>query len=121
MLPLIKFGLAGPLGSGKQWWPWIALADQIRAMEHLLTSSVSGPVNLSAPNPARNIELTKALASQLGRPAVFPAPKFGLRLVLGEFAAELTASQRAIPQKLLDDGFEFTYSTIDEAAAALLG
>lgn len=121
MLPLLKFGVAGPLGSGKQWWPWITLSDHVRAVTHLLTSELTGPINLSAPHPARNAELTKALAAELNRPAIVPAPKFGLRIVLGEFASELTASQRAVPAALLADGFSFDYPTIDAAASHLLG
>lgn len=121
MMPLLRLGLAGPLGSGRQWWAWITRADHVRAMMHLLGSDVTGPVNLSAPTPERNKDATKALARHLGRPAFVPAPAFGIRLVLGEFAREITASQRMLPRVLVDDGFTFTAPTIDLAAEQLLG
>lgn len=121
MMPLLRLGLAGPLGSGRQWWAWITRADHVRAMMHLLGSDVTGPVNLSAPTPERNKDVTKALARHLGRPAFVPAPAFGIRLVLGEFAREITASQRMLPRVLVDDGFTFTAPTIDLAAEQLLG
>lgn len=121
MLPLLRLGLAGPLGSGRQWWPWITRTDHVRAMIHLLTSSVRGPVNLSAPQPERNKAVTKALARELGRPAFLPAPAFGLRLVLGQFASDITASQRMVPTALLDDGFTFTSPTIADGAEQLFG
>lgn len=120
MMPLLRLGLAGPLGSGQQWWAWITRADHVRAMVHLLDSALTGPVNLSAPHPERNKFITRALARQLHRPALLPAPAFGLRLVLGEFAEQITASQRMVPAALLADGFTFAHPTISEAAAHLL-
>ncbi|MGC0142418.1 TIGR01777 family oxidoreductase [Pseudactinotalea sp. Z1732] len=121
MMPLLRLGLAGPLGSGRQWWAWITRADHVRAMVHLLGSGVTGPVNVSAPTPERNKNVTTTLARQLGRPAFVPAPAFGIRLVLGEFAREITASQRMVPRVLVDDGFTFTAPTIALAAEQLLG
>lgn len=76
MIPLFKFGLGGKLGSGKQWWSWITLHDQIRAMIFLMNSNIEGPVNLTSPNPVTNQEFTAALALAMKRPAIFPAPAF---------------------------------------------
>jgi uncharacterized protein len=108
LLALTRLGLAGPIGSGRQWWSWITLDDEVAALTFLLESeSVQGPVNLTAPDPRRQLEVTRAIASRLRRPALLPAPGFGLRLVLGEFAGDILASQRVIPQRLLDAGFAF--------------
>ena len=117
LLLLAKLGLAGPLGNGRQWWSWITLADHIAAMQYLIDSDLAGPVNLTAPNPARNIEVIRALASALHRPALLPAPAFALRLVLGEFAGEILGSQHVLPQRLLESGFRFEHPTLDAAAA----
>ena len=109
MLPLFKLGLGGPLGDGRQWWPWIALEDEVRALAFLLESDIAGPVNLCAPNPATNREFARALASALRRPAALNVPRFGPRLLLGgELADELLfSSTRAHPAALADAGFEF--------------
>lgn len=115
MLPLARLGLAGPLGDGRQWWPWITLEDEVRAIEFLLEKDLEGPVNLSAPQPVRQGELARALGRALHRPALLPAPAFGLRLVLGEFAADVLASQRMLPSLLLDAGFAFNQRTVDQA------
>ena len=76
MLPLFKFGIGGRLGNGKQWWSWITMHDQVRAITHLLDSSITGPVNLVSPNPVTNAQFTAALARAIHRPALFPAPAF---------------------------------------------
>jgi len=120
MLPLFRFGLGGRLGSGQQWWSWITLHDQIRAICHLLESNLSGPVNLTSPNPATNQEFTAALARALHRPALFPAPAFALKLALGGFSSEILGSKKVLPTALLDDGFEFDYSHIVNALNALI-
>ncbi|UFU01658.1 TIGR01777 family oxidoreductase [Ruania suaedae] len=121
MMPLIRFGLAGPLGNGRQWWPWITREDVLGAIEHLLLSTeTAGPVNLSAPESLRNREVVAALAAAAGRPAVLPAPRPALRLALGEFATELTASQRAVPAALQQSGYEFVWPEIGPAAAHLM-
>ena len=117
LLPLARLGLAGPLGSGRQWWPWITLDDHVRALLHLIDQDgLSGPVNLGSPEPARNLDLTRALGRALHRPTLVPAPAFGLRLVLGEFAHEVLASQRMMPARLTASGFTFRHGTPDEAA-----
>ncbi|SEE01583.1 TIGR01777 family oxidoreductase [Ruania alba] len=122
MLPLLRFGLAGPLGNGRQWWPWITRADVLSAIQHVLLESViSGPVNLCAPNPARNRDVMASLARAVGKPAVLPVPGTALHMALGGFAAELLGSQRVVPDALLEDGFGFTWPDLDQAAQHLLG
>ncbi len=120
MLPLFKFGLGGRLGNGKQYWSWITLHDQIRAIEFLLKEKISGPVNLTAPNPVTNQEFTAALARALHRPALFPAPKFALKLVIGGFSTEILGSKRVLPKVLQDNGFEFSYPHITTALSELV-
>lgn len=120
MLPLFKFGLGGRLGNGKQYWSWITLHDQIRAIEFLLKEKISGPVNLTAPNPVTNQEFTAALARALHRPALFPAPKFALKLVIGGFSTEILGSKRVLPKVLQDNGFEFSYPHITTALGELV-
>ena len=109
MLPLFRFGLGGKLGNGKQWWSWITLHDQLRAIDFLLSNKVEGPVNLTSPNPSTNLEFTAALARTLHRPALFPAPAFALKLALGGFSSEILGSKKVMPEKLLSAGFEFDY------------
>jgi len=122
MLTPFRPGVGGRLGSGRQWMPWITLDDEVRAIEWVLThKELSGPFNLAAPHPVTNRELTKALARQLHRPAVFPVPGFALRIMLGEMANELLLqSQRVLPSKLMRSGFRFEHETIEEALAAVL-
>lgn len=121
--PLLRLGLAGPLGTGRQYWSWITLQDEIRAILFLLSdpaaADLRGPVNLTAPAPAQNRVLTAALARELHRPAVVPAPAFALRLVLGEFSSEVLTSQRVLPRRLLDAGFTFTAPDVEGAARLL--
>ncbi len=120
MIPLFKFGLGGKLGSGKQWWSWIALHDQIRAMIFLMNSKIEGAVNLTSPNPVTNQEFTAALAIALKRPAIFPAPAFALRAVLGGFSTEVLGSKKVIPKVLMDNKFEFDYPHVSSALTALV-
>ncbi len=113
---VFKLGLGGKLGSGKQWMPWVHLDDEIRAIIHCLEGGLSGPVNLVAPESVTNRDFTKVLGEVLARPTIFTAPAFALRLALGEFAKEgLLASTRAIPEKLLESGFQFTHTQIKSA------
>lgn len=117
MLPLVRLGLAGPLGSGRQFWSWITLLDEIGAIGFLLgADDVRGPVNLTAPEPATNREVTAALARALHRPAVLPVPPPALRIVLGEFAGEVLRSQRVLPRRLLEAGYSFALPDLDAAA-----
>ncbi len=120
MLPLFKFGLGGKLGSGKQWWSWITLHDQIKAIIFLLNSKIEGAVNLVTPNPVTNQQFTAALAHALKRPALFPAPAFALRALLGGFSTELLGSKRVMPQVLTNAGFEFDYPHVSNALNELV-
>ena len=121
VLPLARFGLAGPLGSGRQYWSWITLRDEIRALAHLIDQDLSGPVNLVAPQPVRQAEAMKALGAALGRPAVLPAPAFALKALMGEFASDILGSQRVMPSVLTASGFVFDHDTIDNAMRWLVG
>jgi uncharacterized protein len=115
VLPLARFGLAGPLGTGQQYWSWITLHDELRALTHLIDEDLVGPVNLVSGQPVRQGEVMKALGAQLGRPAVLPAPALALRVVLGEFASDVLASQRILPSVLTASGFVFDHDTIEAA------
>ena len=97
VLPLARFGLAGPLGTGRQYWSWITLRDEVRALAYLIDQDLSGPVNLVSAQPVRQAEAMKALGAALGRPAVLPAPAFALKAIMGEFATDILASQRVMP------------------------
>ena len=95
MWPLFRAGLGGRLGSGRQYWSWISLRDEVRALQHLLAdATVAGPVNLTAPNPATNAEVTAAMGRALNRPTLLPVPAFALRAVLGELSTEVLGSKR---------------------------
>ena len=121
-LPLFKVGLGGRFGSGDQWQSWISIDDEVGALEHLLTSSVSGPVNLTAPSPVTNSEFTTTLAHVLKRPAIIPVPSFGPKLLLGSELTEalLLTGQRVVPAKLLADGYQFQHTTLEAALRTLL-
>jgi len=116
-----RLGLGGPLGSGRQWMSWIEVTDEIAAMVFLLTAAnVTGPVNLTAPAPVRQRDFAKSLGRALSRPAVLPAPRLGLRLLLGGITDDLLGSQRVIPRRLLDAGFTFRSPDLPAALAAAL-
>ena len=118
---VFKLGIGGRLGSGKQWMPWIHLDDHRAAIVHAVFSeTLAGPVNGSAPNPERNNDFSRKLGDALHRPAILPSPAFALKLVLGEFATALLASQRALPSALLADGFSFRHPTLESALAELI-
>jgi uncharacterized protein (TIGR01777 family) len=123
MLTPFKLGLGGRLGSGKQWMSWIHVDDIVGAIHHALnTESLSGAVNLVAPNPVRNAEFTKTLASVLGRPAWFPVPGFALRAAFGGMANELLlASQHVEPAKLAASGYSFRFRELRAALENLVG
>ena len=120
MIPLFKFGIGGKLGSGKQWWSWITLHDQVRAMIFLMQSEIEGAVNITSPNPVTNKEFTAALAHALKRPAFFPAPAIALRAVLGGFSSEVLGSKKVMPKVLMDNGFKFEYPFVSNALTALV-
>lgn len=122
LLPLARIGLAGPLGSGQQYWPWITLHDHVRAVLWLLDHpEIVGPVNVTGPQPARQAELARELGKALRRPAVLPVPGFALRLGLGGFAEELLHSQYALPEVLTRSGFEFDHAEMSAAARWAIG
>ena len=117
---LARAGLAGPIGSGRQWWPWISLHDEVAAIDHIIGSGLSGPVNLAGPTPATEAEFMRTLARRMHRPYGMPAPAFALRLALQDAAQELMlSSQRMLPTALLNDGFRFRDETVNDALAAL--
>jgi len=121
VLPLFKAGVGGRLGSGRQYVSWIARPDHIAAMRFLLDAGdISGPVNLTAPNPVTNREYTKAISAAVHRPALFPAPSLALKAVLGEFAGNVLGGQRVLPKRLADAGFEFGYPDVELALRALV-
>lgn len=120
MLPLFRFGLGGKLGNGKQWWSWITLHDQLRAIQYVLENEeISGAVNLTSPNPVTNQEFTSALARALRRPALFPAPAFALKVALGGFSTEILGSKKVLPNALQEAGFTFDFPHIGPALDAL--
>jgi len=121
ILPPFKLGLGGRLGSGKHYFPWIHREDIAAIFQWLLERpSASGPYNASAPNPVTNTEFTIALGKALGRPAILPMPAAAMRLLFGEVADELLLmSQRVLPRRLLDEGFEFRYPRLEQALAAI--
>lgn len=116
LLRLLKLGLGGPLGSGRQFWSWITLSDHISALMHLMDSPVSGPVNLTAPAPATNREVTQALAHELLRPARLKAPAVAIRAALGGFSSEVLGSQYVLPAVLEESGFTFRHPDVATAA-----
>ena len=119
LLPLFRLGLGGRLSSGKAWWSWVTLPDVLGVVSFLLEHEVHGPVNVVSPAPVTNAEFTRALARSLHRPAVFAVPPFALKLGLGEFAETVLGSKRVAPQVLIDAGYLFVHSDIDQAAAWL--
>lgn len=115
-----KWFVGGSMGSGKQWFPWIHMTDLVNAFSFLADrDDLDGPFNFCAPHPVRNQELAKTLGRALGRPAWLPAPAMMLKLALGEFAETLLVSQRVMPQRLLDAGFQFQYRDIATALEEL--
>ncbi len=123
MLLPFKLGAGGRMGSGKQWWSWIAVDDLAGAIAHALsTESLGGPVNTAAPNPVTNAEFTRTLGGVLGRPTIFPMPAFAARLALGEMADELLlSSARLDAGKLVGSGYRFRYPDLESALRHLLG
>lgn len=122
-LPIFKLGGGGRVGSGRQFWPWVALDDVVGAIVYVLEDEkLRGPVNVSAPTPHRNSEYTRVLGRVLGRPTVVPLPAPAARLVLGEMADELLlASARMKPERLKKGGYEFRYPQLEGALKHLLG
>lgn len=122
-LPLFKFGLGGRLGSGQQWWSWVMLDDVVGVLMHALTDdTVSGPVNVTAPEPVTNATYTTVLGRVLGRPTVLPVPEFAPRLLLGQMADELLfASARVLPEATRATGYTFRHPDLETGLRAALG
>jgi len=117
-----RLGVGGRVGSGRQYVPWISLADEVAALRFLIDRPIEGAVNLTGPNPATNLALTKALGTVLRRPTIMPIPALAIRLLYGEMGATLaTVSQRVMPRRLLDAGFPFRHTTILAALGAVYG
>ena len=123
LLPLFKLGAGGRMGSGRQYWSWITIDDDVAATRFLLDNDVAGPVNLVAPGTVTNKELTEALGRVLHRPTLLPVPGFGPKLLIGGEAAEtfLYASQRVVPSVLEAEGFTFTHTDVESGLRAVLG
>lgn len=121
MLPPFKAFVGGPIGSGKQWFPWIHIADEVGAILWCIDRELTGPVNLVAPGIVTMKDFAKALGRVLHRPAWAPVPAAPLKLLLGEFAGSLLEGQRAVPKKLLDSGFRFRFPDLDAALRDLFG
>lgn len=121
MLPAYRMFVGGPLGSGRQWFPWIHMADLVSAHLFVIENpDISGPVNFNAPNPVRNREFSKTIGRVLNRPSIFRVPGFLLRMAAGEFGEMLLNGQRVYPKKLIDQGFEFTYPELETAVRAAI-
>lgn len=112
-----RLGVGGPLGSGRQYWPWITLRDEVRAIAHLIeTDGLSGAFNVCTPNAVRQADFARALGRSLKRPSIIPAPTFALKLVLGEMADALVlSSQRMLSTRLQESGFEFEHPELEAA------
>lgn len=116
MLPAFQFGLGGPLGNGKHWFPWIHIDDLVQAILFCITrDDISGVFNFTAPHPVRNKAFTKALGGVLKRPTFLPAPSLALRLLMGELGEVLLSSQRAVPDALEKAGYGFKYEYVKDA------
>jgi uncharacterized protein (TIGR01777 family) len=116
MLLPFKLGVGGRIGSGEQWFSWVALDDVTAAYAHALATDVEGVLNLTSPNPVTNRQFTKALGKALSRPTVLPVPALAIRTIFGQMGEEmLLAGKRVLPARLLDEGFEFSAPTIDVA------
>lgn len=121
MLLPFRLGLGGSLAGGEQWMPWVHLDDVVAMLEHAIeTPTLSGPMNITAPQPVTNATFTAALADTLGRPAVIPVPKLALRVLFGELSDVLLASQRVLPHVALSHGYAFQYAELCTALHALL-
>lgn len=122
LMLLTRLGLAGPIGSGRQVWPWISLKDEVRAIRHIIDGGLDGPVNLSGPRRATANDLGFALAQRMNRPFVLRAPVWAIKTVLGADATEalLTSDMDVVPERLTSSGFAFTHDTVEEAVAAVV-
>jgi uncharacterized protein (TIGR01777 family) len=116
MFPLFNLGVGGKLGSGKQYWSWVSLRDEVNALAFCLTNeSVSGAVNITGPTPHTNAEVTKVMGKVMGRPTLLPVPAIALNIALGEFSSEVLGSTRVLPRVLETCGFTWQDPTIEDA------
>ncbi|MFH9708953.1 TIGR01777 family oxidoreductase [Streptomyces luteogriseus] len=121
LFPLFRAGAGGRMGDGRQYWSFVALHDEVAAIRHLIdTDGLSGPFNITAPNPVTNREITAAMGRVLHRPTLFPVPASVLRTVLGEMAGDVLGSARVLPARLLESGFRFAFPEIEGAIRAAL-
>ncbi len=121
MIPLFRYFLGGPLGNGRQWFSWIHIEDLAAAFIFLLKkNNISGAFNICSPNPVRNKELARTIGKIMRRPSFFPAPAFLIKTILGEFGSVLLEGQRVIPQRLLEQNFQFKYPLIGKAIEDIL-
>ncbi|GAA3789388.1 TIGR01777 family oxidoreductase [Streptomyces coacervatus] len=121
LFPLFRAGLGGRMGNGRQYWSYISLHDEVAAIRHLIdTDGLSGPFNLTAPNPLTNREITAAMGRVLHRPTLLTVPAPVLRTVLGEMAGDVLGSARVLPKRLLESGFSFAFPDIEGAIKAAL-
>lgn len=123
MLPAFRTGVGGRMGTGKQWMSWIAIDDVLGAIDHVLAhQQISGPVNMTAPNPVQNQEFSQTLAKTLHRPCLLPMPAIAIKVVFGEMGQELLlGGARVAPTVLLDSGYDFKYPTLDKALQTVIG
>ncbi|AKU17182.1 TIGR01777 family oxidoreductase [Luteipulveratus mongoliensis] len=118
MLPLARFALGGPLGNGRQWWSWISLEDEVRAITHLIDHpDIVGPVNMAAPQPERQKDFAAQLGRLVHRPAIVPAPSPALRVVIGEMVQDILGSQRLEPAALSASGFTWNHESLEDGLA----
>jgi uncharacterized protein (TIGR01777 family) len=121
MLPFFKLGVGGPVAGGRQYVPWIHLADVVGALLCCVDDAgAEGPVNVTAPNPITNAELSRALGRALGRPAVLPVPGFAVKLLYGEMSEMVTAGQRVVPARLQSLGYRFQHPDVEAALRDVL-
>jgi hypothetical protein len=121
MITLFKRFIGGPIGSGQQWFSWVHIKDLAEAFAFLIKHpEILGPVNICSPNPVKNKDLAKALGRVLHRPSFMPAPRFMVRMVLGEFGSVILEGQRVLPRQLLKKGFTFQYPDIDKALRSII-
>ncbi len=121
MLLPYKLFLGGPLGNGRQWFPWVHIDDEVNAIAFALdNSSINGPLNITAPDSIRMKDFSKILGSVMNRPSLFKVPEFVLRIAAGKIADNLVLSQRVYPKKLIDNGYKFKFAEIDKALMDLL-
>lgn len=120
LLPVFRLGGGGVIASGKQWYSWIHMDDEIGIALHAV-DGVEGVLNAAAPNPVTNADFTHALGRAVGRPTIVPVPGFAMTLMLGEGAAAVTEGQRVVPERTLATGYVFRYPGLDEALRSLVG